>query len=156
MKQIDITTPVKILEYNELTPQDQELVTAAREATKRSYAPYSHFHVGAALLLSNGQVVTGSNQENAAFTSGTCAERAACFWAHSNYPDLDFDTIAVAACDHDGEVTNPISPCGHCRQALLEFEKIAKKDMRVILIGKDKIYILPSIKSLLPLAFTEF
>ena len=83
MKQMDIKVPVQVLDFEELNPSEAQLVDSARNATFRSYAPYSHFNVGAAILLSNGQIVAGANQENAAFSSGTCAERSACFYAHS-------------------------------------------------------------------------
>lgn len=157
MNKFDISIPVEVLDYEELSPVESRLVDEARKATYRAYAPYSHFSVGAAIELGNGEIVTGSNQENAAFSSGTCAERSACFYAHSNYPDTDFRRIAVAARNEDGEfIDNPIPPCGSCRQSLLEYETLAKHPVEVLLIGREKIYRLPSITSLLPLAFTEF
>lgn len=157
MKRMDITVPVDVLTFEELSPRQAELVETARKATYRAYAPYSHFSVGAAILLGNGEVVAGANQENAAFSSGTCAERSACFYAHSQYPDTDFKCIAVAARGTDGDfVSNPIPPCGSCRQSLLEYEKIAGHPVEVLLVGRDKVYHLPSVASLLPFAFTEF
>lgn len=157
MKKMDIIVPIEVLEYNELSDIESQLVNEARNATYRSYAPYSHFNVGAAIELGNGEIVAGANQENAAFSSGTCAERSACFYAHSQYPDTDFRRIAIAARDNSGEfIENPIPPCGSCRQSLLEYETIAGHDVEVLLVGREKIYRLPSIKSLLPLAFTEF
>lgn len=157
MKKIDIVVPVKSVEYSELTIEQQRLVDEAREATQRSYAPYSKFRVGAAILLSDGTVVVGSNQENVAYPSGTCAERTACYYAGANHPNARFEKIAVAARGTDGEeVRLPIPPCGACRQALLEYEKLAQHDVEVILVGRDCIYILPSVVSLLPLAFSEF
>lgn len=157
MKKLDITVPVTVAIYDELSPEDRHLVDLAREATHRSYAPYSKFCVGAAILLSNGEIVTGSNQENAAFPLGTCAERTACYYAHSRYPEAKFETIAIAARGTDGlEIANPVAPCGACRQALLEYETLAGKNVKVILIGRDEIYILPSVSSTLPLAFSEF
>lgn len=157
MKQLDITTPIMIAHYEELSTVDQQLVDASREASLRAYAPYSKFSVGAAILLSNGEVITGANQENVAYPSGTCAERTACFYAHAKYPDALFQAIAISARDTKGnEVAHPISPCGSCRQALLEYEMLAKENTKVILVGANEIYIIPSIKSLLPLAFSEF
>lgn len=157
MKKMDINVPIEVLEYNELSDIESRLVDEARKATYRSYAPYSHFNVGAAIELGNGEIVAGANQENAAFSSGTCAERSACFYAHSQYPDTDFRRIAVAARDNSGEfIENPIPPCGSCRQSLLEYETLAGHPVGVLLVGREKIYRLPSIKSLLPLAFTEF
>ncbi|MDE7407804.1 MAG: cytidine deaminase [Muribaculaceae bacterium] len=156
MNEFEIKTQVKSYSYDELSATDRQLVDAARGMTAKSYAPYSHFHVGAAILLSNGEIITGANQENAAFPSGTCAERSAAFYAHSQYPDAQFEAIAIAASDANGELHNPISPCGACRQSLLEFETLAKTDVRVLLASRDRIFILKSIKSLLPLAFSEF
>lgn len=157
MKTIDLITPILSAQYEELTPEQQHLVDDARSANQRSYAPYSKFNVGAAILLSNGAVVTGANQENAAFPSGTCAERSACFYAGANYPDAKFEKIAIAARGTDGnETPQPVAPCGACRQALLEYEKLAGHEVEVILVGRDSIYILPSVKSLLPLSFSEF
>lgn len=157
MKQIEVITPIIIAHYNELCDADCQLVDEARNAALRAYAPYSKFCVGAAIALSNGEIVTGSNQENVAYPSGMCAERVACFYAHSQYPDAKFQTIAIAACVADGkEVAQPISPCGNCRQALLEYEMLAENNIKVILVGADEIYLLSSVKSLLPLAFAEF
>lgn len=157
MKTRNITTPIISAQYPELTPAQQLLVDKARQATHRSYAPYSHFSVGAAILLSDGTIVTGANQENAAFPSSTCAERSACYYAGANYPDAKFEKIAIAARGTDGnELQQPIPPCGACRQALLEYEKLAGHPVEVILTGTDEIYILPSVASLLPLSFSEF
>ena len=157
MENIDIVVPVISAKYSELTPEDRHLVDDARSATQRSYAPYSHFRVGAAILLSDGTIVTGANQENAAFPSGTCAERTACYYAGANHPDAKFEKIAIAARGTDGnEVEQPIPPCGACRQALLEYEKLAGHEVKVLLAGNDAIYMLPSVKSLLPLSFSSF
>lgn len=157
MKEIEIITPVKVLERSELDASERRLVDLAVESTGRAYAPYSHFHVGAAILLDNGELVSGANQENVAFPSGTCAERSACYWAGANYPDARFEMIAVAARGTDGELTeHPTAPCGACRQALLEYEMLAKRHVPVLLVGRDEVYRLPSVRSLLPLAFTEF
>ncbi len=157
MKRIDIAVPVTALRDDELTETDRVLVMKAREATYRAYAPYSKFHVGAAILLDNGEIVTGSNQENAATPSSLCAERTAAYYAHSTYPDAKFKTIAIAARDTTGsELADPISPCGACRQALLEFETLAGHNVRVVLAGSRQCYVLDSVHSLLPLSFTHF
>lgn len=157
MKTKEIKIAVEVLEFEELTPLEQTLVTRAREMTSKSYAPYSRFCVGAAIALSNGEIVTGANQENVAYPSGTCAERSACFYAHAQYPDAKFVEMAIVARGTDGEfVTEPISPCGACRQALLEYETLAGANVPVLLAGQDVIYKLQSVKSLLPLAFTDF
>ena len=101
--------------------------------------------------------MTGANQENAAFPSGTCAERSACFYAHSRYPGARFRKIAIAARGTDGEFTTvPTAPCGACRQALLEYEVLAGRPVEMLLAGRSRVFRLPSVASLLPLAFTEF
>ncbi len=157
MRKADIVVPVKAVGYAELTDAQRDLIDSARSAAKRAYAPYSHFSVGAAVLLDNGEILEGSNQENAAYPSGLCAERTAAFYAHSRFPDARFSAIAISAIGTDGQpLENPISPCGACRQSLLEYEKLAGAGVSVLLDGKDEIFILPSVSSLLPLAFTEF
>ena len=157
MEHIDLNIKYSVATINDLSDADRVLVEQARLATHRSYAPYSKFCVGAAIQLDNGEIITGANQENVAYPSGTCAERTACYYAHALYPDANFSAIAIAARGTDGnEVTLPIAPCGACRQALLEYETLAGKDVRVILTGSEKVIILPSVKSLLPFAFSEF
>ena len=156
MKNIDISVKVESYSYDELSDADQRLVDLAREYTHNSYSPYSHFSVGAAIRLDNGETVCGANQENAAFPSGTCAERSACFSAGARFPRAKFEAIAIAARGTDGkELPHPLAPCGACRQALLEFETKAGHDVPVLLVGSEAIYRLPSIRSLLPLAFSE-
>lgn len=155
MTERNITTKVQVLAYNELNQEDKNLVDLAKEATKSSYTPYSHFNVGAALLLDNGVMIKGANQENAAF-AGICAERSACYNAGANYPGVGIKKVAITAFQNGDFVKEPCAPCGVCRQALLEFEVQAGRPMEVILIGRDTIYRLESIKSTLPLSFTEF
>ncbi|MDE5659930.1 MAG: cytidine deaminase [Muribaculaceae bacterium] len=156
MKKLTLTTDCELLDYDELSAPERELVDRASEATFRSYAPYSHFSVGAAIRLSNGSIVCGANQENVAFPSGTCAERSAAFYAHAEHPDADFVAIAIAARGTDGEpLAEPISPCGACRQSLLQYELLAGREVPVLLVGRDHICRLPSVRSLLPLAFTS-
>ena len=122
MKDLNIQIAIKIYEYEELNAADRELLDAARQATYRSYAPYSHFSVGAAARLANNIIVTGTNQENAAYPSGLCAERTTLFYANSQYPDQAVETLAIAARNERGEfLEEPIPPCGACRQALVEF-----------------------------------
>ena len=146
-----------IQEYrpDELPERYVDLVDAAKAATVRAHAPYSKFHVGAAIRMDNGETVCGANQENAAFSSGTCAERSACFYAASQYPGVPMRQIAIAAWTGGAFQKKPISPCGSCRQALLEYEAMYGP-IEVILYGDDAVYVLPSISSLLPLSFTEF
>lgn len=157
METKSINIPVTVLAYGELSEAERKLVEEAREATFRSYAPYSHFKVGAAIELADGHHATGSNQENVAYPSGTCAERSACYWAGAQYPGVAFRRVAVAARGEDDEFTaEPVAPCGACRQALLEYETLAGAPVELLLVGRDKVYRLPSITSTLPLAFTEF
>lgn len=157
MTKRDISIAFEELVYDELPADERALADMAMEATERSYAPYSRFRVGAAIALDNGVLVPGSNQENVAFPSGTCAERSACFYAHARYPEAKFVKIAVAARGTDGEfTTEPTAPCGACRQALLEYEVLAGHDVPLLLVGRDTIYRLPSVRSTLPFAFSEF
>lgn len=157
MKEIDINIRVQELAFGELSDAERELADAAVAATAGSYAPYSNFKVGAAVRLSNGVIVTGANQENAAFPSGTCAERSACFYAGAKYPDSVFEALAIAAKGTDGELcAEPAAPCGACRQALLEYEVRAGANIPVLLVGRQKVYRLPSVAAFLPLAFSEF
>lgn len=157
MKTINVNLEIESYKYDELSETDRLLVEKAREATFRSYSPYSHFSVGAAILLDNGEIIEGSNQENVAYPSGTCAERSACYYAGARYPEAKFEAIAIAARGTDGNFTSaPTAPCGACRQALLEYEILAKHNVRVLLASQDAVYVLPSVKSTLPLAFTEF
>lgn len=166
MREIEIKIPVKVLAYDELDAERRALVDAAKSATERSLPIYSHFSVGAAIQLADGTVVTGANQENAAFPSSMCAERTAAYWASANHPGVAMKRIAVAANTYrlrrdpsmpfsDCFQPAPIAPCGACRQALLEYEHLYG-EMEVILYGAEKTYILPSVASLLPVTFTEF
>ena len=133
-KQLNITYQ-EYASVKEMDPQDQTLVAAALEAQKGSYSPYSDFQVGAALLLANGVVVKGANQENIAYPSGLCAERSAMFWAGANYPDVPMDTLAIAGSDHGVLCDSPASPCGACRQVMAEYQKKHHRPMKVILVG---------------------
>ena len=154
MKNLNIQIDIKIYTCEELNATDRELIDAACEATKRSYAPYSHFSVGAAAQLANGTIVTGTNQENAAYPSGLCAERTTLFYANSQYPDQAVTTLAIAARNEQGEfLEDPIPPCGACRQVMLETETRFKHPMRILLFGKKGIYELRNVGALLPLSF---
>ena len=153
---LQLCIPYKKLSYDELDGRRQRLVDLARQYTHNAYAPYSHFHVGAAIALDNGEVVCGANQENAAFPSGTCAERSACFSAGARFPEAKFEIIAISARGTDGnELRMPVAPCGACRQALLEYEGRAGHNVEVLLVGSEAILALESVQSLLPFAFTE-
>lgn len=127
----------------------------ARNAAQRSYSPYSGFRVGAAIQLANGEIISGSNQENASFPVGTCAERAAIFYAHSLYPDVPIEAIAVTA-ESDKGVDSPVSPCGMCRQAIAEYENIQGSPIRILLAGQTgPQIILESVGLMLPLQFNQ-
>ena len=156
MKQINITTKITVYSYEECTEIEKNLIDAAKKATSNAYAPYSHFRVGAALLLENGKIVTGNNQENAAYPSGLCAERTAVFYANAQYPDQKIEALAVAAF-YNGEFTNDlISPCGSCRQVLLEVESRYNSPVRILLYNnKNEVYVAESMSSLMPLSFTS-
>ena len=153
MKDLTITSIIKVYTFDELNKTDQDLMTSAMEATTRSYAPYSKFSVGAAALLANGIVVTGTNQENAAYPSGLCAERTTLFYANSQYPDQPVLTLAIAARTEKDFIDLPTPPCGACRQVILETEKRYKQPIRILLYGKKEIYEVKSICDLLPLSF---
>ena len=156
MKQLNISTPVLIAKYEEVPAVERQLIDEARRISAQAYAPFSNFSVGAAILLSSGKIVTGANQENVAYPSGTCAERVAAFYAHAHFPDDKFVTIAIAAFHSDGEeLSQPISPCGNCRQALLEYENLFNSKIKVLLVGKEYIHIISSISDLLPLSFSH-
>ena len=142
---------------NELTSIEQQLLKDARKATYKSYAPYSKFHVGVAVLLNNGQIITANNQENAAFPSGSCAEQSAIFWIGANYPEYKIKAIAVIARPGSGDTFRGVSPCGACRQALLEYENRQNEPIRLLMLDSDdKIIISDSIGDLLPLKFNDF
>lgn len=154
MKEMVINTKVKVCTVDELSAADREVVDAARSATANSYAIYSHFNVGAAVRLANGVIVSGSNQENAAYPSGLCAERTTLFWANSQYPTQPVEVLAIAARNEQGELAMPIPPCGACRQVILETEKRYSKAMRIILYGAKECYLIEDgVKALLPLSF---
>lgn len=154
MKEMILQTKVKVCTLDELPAADREVVEAARRATANSYAVYSHFNVGAAVRLEDGTIVCGTNQENAAYPSGLCAERTTLFWANSQYPDKAVDLLAIAARTDSGELERPIPPCGACRQVILETEKRFNRPVRIILYGSSECYVIEDgIKALLPLSF---
>ena len=154
MKQLDIHTTIKIYSPDELSAEEQQLVEVAKKATTRSYAPYSHFHVGAAALLDNGEIISGTNQENAAYPSGICAERTTLFYANSQYPEQAVKALAIAARTSEGHWTEiPISPCGACRQVMTETENRFGKPMKVLLCSTREVFVIESAKDLLPVSF---
>ena len=154
MKEMTIETKVKVCTVDELSASDREVVDAARRATANSYAVYSHFNVGAAVRLADDTIVAGTNQENAAYPSGLCAERTTIFWANSQYPSQAVKVLAIAARTDQGELEVPIPPCGACRQVILETEKRYNTPIRIILYGAKECYVIEDgIKALLPLSF---
>ena len=156
MKQINLVTKITVYSYEECTETEKKLIDAAKQATSDAYAPYSKFHVGAALLLQNGKIITGNNQENAAYPSGTCAERTAVFYANAKYPDQKVVSIAIAAF-YNGDFTEDlISPCGSCRQVLLEVESRFNTDVKILMYSRNNdVYVAESMSSLMPLSFNK-
>lgn len=145
-------------EYNsieELNPEDRELAAEAIKAMEGAYAPYSHFHVGAAVRMSNGQIVRGANQENAAFPSGLCAERTAMFAAGARYPDKDMLSIALAGGVMGRLGAQPATPCGACRQVMAQYQAKSGKPMSVIMISADKVWKFEKVDDILPLIFNS-
>jgi len=153
MKNFNIAAKICICSYDELLLEEKQLIDCAKEACSRAYAPYSQFQVGAAVLLANGEIITGNNQENVAFPSGLCAERTALFYANSQYPEQAVKSLAIAAYTQGDFIDRPISPCGACRQVILETEIRFQNPVRIYLYGKTEIYIVEGISDLLPLAF---
>jgi cytidine deaminase len=155
MKQINLTTKISVYTYDECSEIEKSLIDAAKEATSNAYVPYSHFHVGAALLLENGEIITGNNQENAAYPSGLCAERTAVFYANAQYPDQKIEAMAVAAFYNGQFTTDLVSPCGSCRQVLLEVESRFNSPVKILLFKNGEVYMADSMSSLMPLSFTK-
>ena len=155
MENIKIEINMQFCQLDELSADDQELIRAAIGALANSYARYSNFNVGAALRLADGTVFIGANQENAAFPSGLCAERSAIFAAQSNRPDQAITALAIAARNSNGLMENPISPCGGCRQVILEVEDRYQKPVRILLYGTRGVYCINSVKDLMPLSFVD-
>ena len=139
----------------ELSPEDRELAAEAIKAMEGAYAPYSHFHVGAAVRMSNGQIVRGANQENTAFPSGLCAERTAMFAAGARYPDKDMLSIALAGGVMGRLGNQPATPCGACRQVMAQYQAKSGKPMSVIMISADKVWKFEKVDDILPLIFNS-
>jgi cytidine deaminase len=143
-------------DISELQPADADLLSRARAVTKQAYAPYSNFFVGAMAKLVNGELVAGTNQENASYPVGICAERVLLGNAATLYPGVAIDTLAISYDSKEVKSDHPISPCGMCRQALLEYETRTKQPFRLILAGQEgKIQIIKTASVLLPFAFTS-
>ena len=157
MKEISVTTQFKIFDSTQDLPNDiQDLMTQAVEVRKNAYAPYSKFKVGVAIILDNGKVVLGSNQENAAYPSGLCAERVAIFYAGSMYPDAKVLKMAITAASDTNQTIAPIPPCGSCRQSIAEYETKQETPIEIYFMGEiGPIYKSESLKNLLPFMFDK-
>lgn len=157
MKDIIISTQFSVFESVQELPNDiQNLMAQAVEVRKNAYAPYSKFRVGAALLLDNGKIVLGSNQENAAYPSGLCAERVAVFQAGSIYPEAKILKMTITAASDTNQTTAPIPPCGSCRQSIAEYEIKQETPIEIYFMGEiGAVYKSDSLKNLLPFMFDK-
>ena len=157
MKEIQIETKLSVFEsFEELSQSEKDFMNQAIEIRKKAYAPYSKFQVGAAIVLDNGVVLQGSNQENAAYPSGLCAERVAIFYAGATYPDAKIVKMFITASPQDRDLEEPIPPCGSCRQAIAEYEFKQDIPIAIFFMGaKGDIYKSDSLKNLLPLVFDK-
>lgn len=153
MKEREIICRLQVCNLNELSQDEQQLVVAAKEATKTAYAPYSKFYVGAALLLEDGTIVKGSNQENGAYPSGLCAERVALFYANAQHPQLKVKAMAISTAVGGVENDQLVSPCGACRQVILQSELRQEAPIRILMSTANEVTIVESIRSILPLGF---
>ncbi len=155
MKNIQLEINIQHLQLDELAANDSELVQTAIKATDNANAKYSRFRVGAALRLGDGSIVIGANQENAVFPLGLCAERTAIFAAQAQHPEQPITAIAIAARNDNGLMPTPVSPCGSCRQVILEMEERYNQPVKVLLYGTDGVYIVNTVRDLLPLCFID-
>jgi cytidine deaminase len=148
---------VRVEEYDDVSQclaEDRELIDSARSVLQNSYSPYSLYRVGAAARLENGLLITGTNQENVAYPSGICAERVALFYAQSNHPGIAVTSLAISACSDQFPVSDPVTPCGACRQVIAEYETLQDRNIRIIMTGETgKVYVSQGIGNLMPLMF---
>lgn len=157
MKEYKKQTTFTIYESeSDLATADYDLLQMAKSVVAKAYAPYSHFQVGAAILLENGKVVTGNNQENAAYPSGMCAERVAIWSAASRYPEIAVKKVAIAVKSGNKKIDKPVAPCGACRQSLLEYEIKQKAPIEVFFMGEiGNVIKANSLQDLLPFSFDQ-
>lgn len=157
MKDVTFTSTISTFDsVNDLSQDVRDLMAKAVTIRKSAYAPYSNFRVGAAILLENGAVVVGSNQENAAFPSGLCAERVAIFQAGALYPEVKIKIIAISAASDTNQTRSPIPPCGACRQSILEYETKQNHDIEIYFMGEvGNVYKSASLSNLLPFSFDK-
>ncbi len=154
MRLLQVTTQIKRYKnWDELPADETYLLKKARQAAQKSYSPYSNFKVGAAVLLQNGEVITGNNQENAAYPSGLCAERTAIFWANSQYPDVAITKLVITAFKNGETVPNPVAPCGSCRQVMIETETRFNTPIKTILDSSNEVWVIEKAGDLLPIFF---
>lgn len=157
MKELQITSTLQVFaDFDELPTAVKKLMQAAAEARAKAYAPYSQFSVGAAILLDNGEIITGSNQENASYPSGLCAERTAIYYAGAKFPDSIIRSIAIIAGSQKHKTTQPIPPCGACRQAIAEYEIKQSQPIELYFMGESgEVIKSNSLANLLPLSFSK-
>lgn len=155
MKKIELTQNIVFCQLEELNETEQQLVRKAMQATDNSYSPYSHFRVGAAIRLEDGSEIIGANQENAAYPVTLCAERTAIFAAQAQQPELSIESMAIAARNEKGFTEDPVTPCGSCRQVILEIEQRYGKPMKIYLYGTKGVYVIDTVRDLLPLCFVD-
>ena len=157
MKELELKFTLRVFEnVNELTKEDAALLALAKNALKDSYSPYSNFKVAATVLLANGETVTGTNQENAAFPVGICAEGTALSAASSLYPGVAVNKIAITVKSGTHVLNHPVAPCGICRQRLLEYETRFNQNIEIILTGEEgEVYSVATVKDILPLNFSK-
>ncbi len=155
MEQLDLNLHFQIYDSpDELQQSDKDLLQAANQAIKDAYAPYSAYKVGSAVLLENGEIIIGNNQENVAYPSGLCAERVALFYASANFPEVAVKAVAITASAVDFDINEPVTPCGSCRQVMAETEHRHENSIRVIMQGETgKVLVSDGINNLLPLMF---
>ncbi len=149
----DIEIPVREVQLSELSAEDQELVAKAKEIVSGAYAPYSHFHVAAALRLESGRIVLGTNQENASYPLGLCAERTALFQSGALYPDDPVTSLVIVGAREDGTIIKTCAPCGGCRQVMLEMADRHHHPFPVILAGPESALVVEDCRDLLPINF---
>ena len=155
MKEINLTSKVLYCQLEELTEAEQKLVNLAMKATDNSYSPYSRFRVGAAIRLDDGTEIIGANQENAAYPISLSAERTAIYAAQAQHPERSITHLAIAARNENGFVKDPVSPCGACRQAILEVEERYHQPICIYLYGATGVYVINGVRALLPLCFVD-
>lgn len=154
MREITEVAKITIYTYSQLSEEDKKLIDLSIEAEQGAYAPYSNFRVGVAVLLSNGNVVTGNNQENEAFPSGMCAERVALYSASAQNTNERICSIAIAAYDKNRDEVSLSFPCGACRQVMMEYEKRQNSPIRVLISARDEVYVAESVRTFMPFSFS--